>query len=135
MASPQQTLAEIKVGMASTNDLFNAQVFARHNFNALDDIYTSNARILPPGAPIISGRESIKKFWSDLVESAHAKSAVLDSVDVMLAGDGVVEIGRANLTVEPPGQPPAQMEVKYVVYWRQEDGRWKWHVDIWNQNA
>jgi ketosteroid isomerase-like protein len=28
-----------------------------------------------------------------------------------------------------------QMEVKYVVYWRQEDGRWKWHVDIWNMNA
>jgi len=28
-----------------------------------------------------------------------------------------------------------EMEAKYVVYWRQEDGRWKWHVDIWNANA
>jgi len=27
------------------------------------------------------------------------------------------------------------LEVKYVVYWRQEDGRWKWHVDIWNPNS
>jgi hypothetical protein len=27
------------------------------------------------------------------------------------------------------------MEVKYVVYWREEDGRWQWHVDIWNPNA
>ena len=49
----------------------------------------------------------------------------------MPAGDGIVEIGRATLTLE--GEP--QMEVKYVVYWRQEDGRWKWHVDIWNQNS
>ena len=84
---------------------------------------------------MISGREAIKKFWSDLVQSAHAKSAVLTSVEVMPAGDGVVEIGRATLTVEPPGQPAAQMEVKYVVYWRQENSRWKWHVDIWNPNA
>ena len=33
------------------------------------------------------------------------------------------------------GTAPAQMDAKYVVYWRQEDGRWKWHVDIWNSNV
>jgi hypothetical protein len=22
--------------------------------------------------------------------------------------------------------------VQYVVIWKQEDGRWKWHRDIWN---
>ena len=121
--------------MAATNALFNTEVFGKRNFDALDDIYTSDARILPPGGPMVSGRGAIKKFWSDLVQAAHAKSAVLASVDAMPAGDGVVEIGRATLTVEPPGQSAAQMEVKYVVYWRQEDGRWKWHVDIWNQNA
>jgi hypothetical protein len=53
----------------------------------------------------------------------------------MPAGDGVVEIGRAVLPLAPPRQPQAQMEVKCVVYWREEDGRWKWHVDIWNANA
>ncbi len=129
------TLSEIKLRMAEANDLFNAEVFAKRNFAALDDIYTSTATILPPGAPLIAGREAIKKFWSDLVISAHAKSAVLSSVDVMQAGDGAVEIGRATLTVEPPGQAAAQMDVKYVVFWREEDGKWKWHVDIWNGNA
>ena len=121
--------------MAETNELFNREVFGNRNFAALDDIYTSNARILPPGGPMVSGREGIKKFWSDLVGDVNATSAVLASVDVMPAGDGVVEIGQATLTVQPQGQPAAQMEVKYVVYWRQEDGKWKWHVDIWNQNA
>jgi ketosteroid isomerase-like protein len=128
-------LGEIKKRMAETNNLFNSQVFAQRNFDALDDIYTSEARILPPGAPLISGRKAIKQFWSDLVQGANASSAVLSSVDVMPAGDGVVEIGKAVLTVAPPGQSASQMEVKYVVYWRQEDGRWKWHVDIWNANA
>jgi ketosteroid isomerase-like protein len=129
------TLDQIKRSMQSTNDLFNSEVFGKRNFAALDDIYTRNARILPPGAPMISGREAIKKFWSDMVQSANATSAVLASVDVMPVGDGAVEIGKATLTVEPPAQSAAQMEVKYVVYWQQEDGRWKWHVDIWNSNS
>ena len=121
--------------MATTNALFNTEVFGKRNFNALDQIYTADARVLPPGAPMVSGREAIKKFWSDLIQSVNAKSAVLTSVDVMATGDGLVEIGRATLAMEPPGQPAAEFEVKYVVYWRQEDHRWKWHVDIWNQNA
>ena len=136
MGSPKQSvLDEVKLAMASTNDLFVNEVFGNRNLAALDEIYTSDARILPPGAPMVSGREAIKKFWSDLIQSVTRSSAVLTSVDIMPAGDGVVEIGRATLTVEPPEQSAAQIEVKYVVYWRQEDGRWKWHVDIWNQNA
>ena len=120
--------------MAKTNDLFNREVFGNRNFAALDQIYTRDARILPPGAAMISGREAIKKFWSDLVQSANATSAVLASIDVMPAGDGAVEIGKATLTIAPQGAP-TQMEVKYVVYWREEDGGWKWHVDIWNPNS
>lgn len=135
MASAQQPVDQIKLAMARTNERFNREVVGKRNFAALDDVYTGNARILPPGAPMISGRDAIKKFWSDLVLSANAQSAVLTSVDVMPAGEGVVEIGRATLTVQPPGQAAVQMEVKYVVYWRQEAGLWKWHVDIWNHNA
>ncbi|HEX6497272.1 MAG TPA: DUF4440 domain-containing protein [Acidobacteriaceae bacterium] len=128
-------LDSIQRSMESTNELFNREVFGNRNFAALDDIYTRGARILPPGAPMISGREGIRKFWSEMVQTAHATSAILSSLDIMRSGDDALEIGKAVLTVEPPGQPNAQLEVKYVVYWQQEDGRWKWHVDIWNTNV
>ena len=133
--SARAALDQIRLAMASTNDLFNTEVFGKRNFNALDDIYTANARILPPGAAMVSGRQAIKEFWSNLIQSVNAKSAVLTSVDVIPAGDGVVEIGSAKLTVQPQGQAATEMDVKYVVYWRQEDGRWKWDVDIWNTNS
>jgi ketosteroid isomerase-like protein len=133
LAQPQ--LEQIRLAMADTNKRFCAEVFGKRNFDALDDIYTSGASILPPGAPMISGRQNIKDFWSNLVQSANASSAVLESIDVMPAGEGAVEIGRAVLVVQPAGQAASQLEVKYVVYWQQEDGRWKWHVDIWNANA
>jgi ketosteroid isomerase-like protein len=127
-------LQAVKLAMASTNEIFNNEVFGKGNLSALDDVYTSDARILPPGAPMVSGREAIKTFWGGVIESLHATSAVLESVDVMPAGDGVVEIGRATLTAAPEGST-VQVEVKYVVFWRRENGRWKWHVDIWNPNA
>ncbi|HEY1337443.1 MAG TPA: nuclear transport factor 2 family protein [Bryobacteraceae bacterium] len=129
MAS-QPAFDQIRLAMASINDLFNNEVIGKRNFAALDQIYTADARILPPAAPMISGRQAIKQFWSDLVQAVNARSAVLSSVDIMPAGDGIVEIGKATLTMEA-----GVLEAKYVVYWRQEDGRWKWHVDIWNANS
>jgi ketosteroid isomerase-like protein len=134
-SSAQPALQQIRLAMARTNDLFNTEVFGKRNFDALNEIYTDDARILPPGAPMISGRKEIKEFWSNLLQSMNAKSAVLASVDVVQAGDGAVEIGRATLTIEPPGQAAVDIDVKYVVYWKQEGGQWKWHIDIWNQNS
>jgi ketosteroid isomerase-like protein len=133
MATP--ALDHLKLAMMSTNDLFSREVFGKRNYDALDQIYTANARILPPGGPMISGRPAIKEFWSNLIQSVNAIFAVLTPVEVMPSGDAIVEIGEATLTIQPEGQPMSDMEVKYVVYWRQEDSRWKWHVDIWNQNG
>ena len=134
MAASAQPLDQIRLAMAATNDIFIVEVFGKRNFDALDQIYTKGARILPPGSPMVSGLAAIKEFWSGLIQAANATSAVLSTVDAMLAGDGVVEIGSALLTMGPDGGT-SQMEAKYVVYWRQEEGRWKWHVDIWNPNA
>jgi ketosteroid isomerase-like protein len=134
MSTATQTgLSQIKSAMAATNELFNREVFGKRNFDVLDSIYTTDARILPPGSPMVSGREAIKEFWSNLIHSVNAKSAVLTSVDVLPAGDGMIEIGRATLSVQPDGSDGSSLSVKYVVHWREEDGRWKWNIDIWNQ--
>ena len=125
----------IRAAMAATNALFNSEVFAKGNMGAFDDIYTRNARILPPGAPMVSGRAAIKAFWSDFIAAAHAKAATLETVEATLAGDSVIEIGRAVLTIQAPGQSAMTADVKYVVCWRHEDGRWKWDIDFWNPNA
>ncbi len=122
----------MKSGMSETNALFTSEVFGNRNFEALDKIYTADARILPPGSPMIAGRDAIKNFWVSMIESANATSAVLGSDEVYEAGEGAVEIGHATLTVQPSGQDAAQMQVKYVVFWQKEAGLWKWHVDIWN---
>src|SRR4051794_404481 len=100
-SSPESAVEQIRPAMARTNQLFNLEVIGKQNFDALNEVYTADARILPPGAPMISGREGIKAFWSNLVRSANVKSAALSSLEVMQGGEGLVEIGQATLTLEP----------------------------------
>jgi ketosteroid isomerase-like protein len=134
-ATTQPSLEQIRLGMERTNDLFSREVFGKRNFDALDQIYTANARVLPPGAPMISGRKEIKNFWSNLIQSVNAQSAALESVDIIQVGDDVIEIGRATLGIVAEDQSRTELEVKYVVHWKQEDGQWLWNIDIWNTNS
>ena len=121
----------VKTEMRKLNDLFGETVVKSRNFAALDQIYTTDARVLPSGADLIQGRKNITDFWQKAVTGMNVQGAKLVSVDAHLAGDSIIEIGRAQLFL-PESQ---SVEVKYVVEWKQEDGAWKWHTDIWNMNA
>jgi ketosteroid isomerase-like protein len=123
-------MKEILEAMKATNTLFNEEVIVKGNVGAVEWIYTADARILPPGADMVSGRLAIQQFWTGAIKGLGLRRAVLETIDAMPTGDGVVEIGRAELETAS-----GDLSVKYVVYWRQEQGRWKWHVDIWNPNS
>jgi len=114
-----------------TNRTFEDEVAAKRNVEALDRVYTRNARILPPGGEMVSGRGNIKQFWRGAIESLNVSSAKLETVTFETAGDSGVEVGRATLHFAAGGSATG----KYVVIWKQEDGAWKWDVDIWNMNA
>jgi hypothetical protein len=54
---------DVRKAMQETNDRFCREVVGGGQFDALDLVYTTAARILPPGAPMMEGREAIKAFW------------------------------------------------------------------------
>jgi len=87
--------------------------------------------VKPPGADLIEGREKIIGFWQAAVADMNVQDAKFVSINAHLAGNSIIEVGRAQLFLLE-GQ---SAEVKYVVEWRQEGGAWKWHTDIWNMNA
>jgi ketosteroid isomerase-like protein len=120
----------VLAAMRQTNEFFDAQAIQKNNTDALDRVYTPDARVLPPGAPMIAGRDNIKGFWKQAIAGLGLKSVKLATVEAETAGDSVVEIGSADLTVGDG----SIVTVKYVVHWKQDDGAWKWHVDIWNPN-
>ena len=121
----------VLTGMQQTNELFDSVVIKKGQIDALDKVYTADARILPPGAGVIEGREAIKGFWKQAIAALGLSAAKLATVDAELVGDSVFEVGRADLTVGD-GQV---VSAKYVVLWKQENGAWKWQTDIWNLNS
>jgi ketosteroid isomerase-like protein len=131
VADHRNTVSDaILAAMRETNVIFDKQVIQPANCDALDRVYTAQARILPPGAPMIVGREAIKGFWKQAIAGLGLKSVKLSTVEAEMAGDSVVEIGSADLKVGDG----SIVTIKYVVQWKQEDGAWKWNVDIWNPN-
>jgi ketosteroid isomerase-like protein len=116
--------------IATANRTFEEAVLSR-NIDALDAVYTADARILPPGGEMVSGRENIKTFWRGAIAALNVGSVQLETVDFEASGETGYEIGRATLNFAGEGAP---MVAKYVVVWKKEDGAWKWHVDIWNPN-
>ncbi len=120
----------VLISMRETNDLFCAKAIRSRDMNALDRVYTPDAHILPPGADMIQGIAGIKSFWLKAITGLDVKDASLATVSAEFAGDAVVEIGRAELTLASGQIVP----VKYVVHWKRHGETWKWHTDIWNMN-
>jgi ketosteroid isomerase-like protein len=118
--------------MRATNRIFEEEVVGRGDFAALDRVYTEDARILPPGAPMISGRAAIRDFWKATAGALQVKALRLVTVEAKPAGDVIVEIGRAEVDT---AAGPNALALKYVVIWRQEAGTWRSHIDIWNASA
>jgi ketosteroid isomerase-like protein len=122
---------DVRKAMQETNERFCREVIANGRFEALDSIYTTGARVLPPGAPMMGGLDAIKGFWKAGVAALGITGVSLTSIDAEMAGDTVVEIGQAELQLGEKGTA----SVKYIVHWKQEGGQWLWDKDIWNMNS
>jgi ketosteroid isomerase-like protein len=114
----------------AVNQLFETELIAKRNYSSIDQIYTSDATVMPPGAPMINGRENVRAFWKATVEALNPTGGRLETLSLEVLADRAIEVGRA--TIESAA---STLEAKYVVVWKREDGSWKLHVDIWNPNA
>ncbi len=111
------------------NAIFENEVIGGKNFSAVSQVYTTNARILPPGADMLEGLDHIGAFWEQTVSALGVQSLKLSPVDLQVTGDIAVEIGTAELVTNQPTSPNI---LKYVVIWKKEGEGWKWQTDIWN---
>ncbi|MCU1288284.1 MAG: hypothetical protein JWN60_513 [Acidobacteria bacterium] len=119
--------------IASANQNF-MDAFKRADAAGLAALYTDDTRLLPPGFPMMSGREAVQSFWQSAMDTG-IKAARLETVEVESEGNLASEIGRFVLTVQPHGGESTEMTGKYLVVWKKQDGAWKLHIDIWNTDA
>ena len=120
-------IGEVRKAVEEGNRKFGAAV-ERKNYPELATLYTNDAKVLAPDAPIVTGRKAIEDFWREAAGALGLVGATLKTLDLEVAGDTAYEVGQAALKLSSGGAT-----VKYMVVWRRgDDGAWRLHRDIWN---
>lgn len=96
---------------------------------AMASVYGAGARLLPPGMPAASG-PAIQQFWQGAIDSGMNGGA-LETVSFEEHGDVAVEEGEFRAQA---GDQVVDHGKYVVVHRRQDDGSWKWHLDIFNSS-
>lgn len=125
--SPQKEVPSARQAIEAGNEAFMA-AFAAHDAAAVAALYTEDAKLLPPNAPILEGRAAIQAFWQMVMDMGIA-SARLEIQEVDPLGDTAVEVSLFTLytadgTVADYG--------KYIVEWKRVQGQWLLYRDIFN---
>jgi ketosteroid isomerase-like protein len=94
---------------------------ANQDAKALAAFYTDDTRLLPPGAPMVEGRNATRDWFQTMID-AGVKALDLNSIAVESGGEMVVDVGTYRLTVQPPGAEAAVDEGKYIVVFKRQGG-------------
>jgi ketosteroid isomerase-like protein len=96
---------------------------------AMASLYTPEARVMPPGAPAVSGH-GIQEFWQSVLDMG-INGGALKTVSLEELGDVAIEVGQYELRVNAD---VVDVGKYVVVHRRQPDSSWKWDIDIWNSD-
>jgi uncharacterized protein (TIGR02246 family) len=121
------TAQSLKASIDRANQDF-ASAYAKGDAAGIAALYTEQATVLPPGAPMMKGRKTIEAFWKQAMTGL--KNLKLQTVDVQSLGGGSArEIG--TFTADSGQQPVVG---KYVVVWKKVGKSWRLDTDIWNND-
>lgn len=93
--------------------------------------YAADASTYPPGMPVVTGTESIKKMYAEM-SSAPGFSLQWTAMKADVGASG--DIGYTTGTYEST-MNGASEKGKYVTIWKKENGQWKVAADIFNSDA
>jgi uncharacterized protein (TIGR02246 family) len=98
-------------------------------------VYERRARLLPPVAAPLEGRDAIASYWQAGVD-AGLVAAELEPSELRHFDGVAYEIGRYSLRLEPADGPAVIDSGAYVlVHLRQDDGSWRWAVEMFNPDG
>ena len=129
-ATPAFSLDSAKSAIAASNKVFGAS-FGTGDSTAFANCYTSDACINVTGMPRMCGTASIIAFFNE-GRKMGITNIVLTTEEIMGGKEAVVEVGKYEMFV---GDKVSADKGKFIVIWKEENGKWKMHRDIWNSDA
>lgn len=129
-ATDSFNLDSVKAAIATSNATY-ASGFATQDSVGFTGHYTSDACINPTGVPQICGTQGITAFFN-MGYQMGIRDIKLTTKEVMGGKDGVIETGNYEVL---GAQGMSFEKGKFIVIWKEENGKWKMHRDIWNSDA
>lgn len=126
-SSDALNMDSVKAAIAASNKVYG-QTFAKNDSATFVGCYTSDACINPSNAPQMCGKDAINAFFKGGVQMG-IKNVVLTTKEVMGSREAMVETGTYEIMVD--GNKSVD-KGKFIVVWKEENGKWKMHRDIWN---
>lgn len=102
---------------------------------AAEMAFTEDARLLPPGEPMVVGREAIGQYWQAGFDiGVRDLQLGLTAVD-LVGDDTMIETGTWAVTIPTEDGGTMQIGGKTLVVWKKgEDGTWRMAQDMWNSD-
>jgi uncharacterized protein (TIGR02246 family) len=122
-----ETQGNARAAIEAANKKFSA-AYASGKAGDVAAMYTADAVAFPPNSDVVKGRDGLQKLWQGMIDSG-AKAVDLTTTEVEAHGDTAHEAGTYSVK-DAAGK--VVDHGKYIVIWKQQQGQWKLHRDIWN---
>jgi uncharacterized protein (TIGR02246 family) len=124
---PQEDGTKIREAIVTANGNF-MEAFNSGDAAGVAALYTAEGQLLPGNSDFVTGTQAIQDFWQGVMDMG-IKSGKLETIEVGGMGKMAYEVGKYQLFADDD-----QMldQGKYIVIWKQVEGVWKLHRDIWN---
>jgi ketosteroid isomerase-like protein len=129
-AADSFSLDSVKAAIAASNATYGSH-FATQDSTGFLSHYTSDACINPANTPQICGQQGLIAFFNGGYQIG-LRDIKLTTNEVMGGKDGVIETGAYEIL---GAQGMSFEKGKFIVMWKEENGKWKMHRDIWNSDA
>ena len=130
--SMQTEVSASKLELGQMNRDFAAALNAK-DAKAAAAAYTEDAVLIPPGEPLVQGREAIEEYWRGAIELGGIRDVSVETMDALSSGSLGYETGSFVLTVNGPDGEAVIDKGRYIELLRREpDGRWLSTHGIWN---
>jgi ketosteroid isomerase-like protein len=132
--SPVPPTHDRAADVAAIDALRNKEIvsLAALNMDTLMTVYSSDAVIMPPGGPMLTGTAAIRTWATESFKDVTIQGQYTSS-QVEVIGDWAIDRYTGALTITPKGGQPMSEVIKGIhVLKRQPNGGWLIVQDVWN---
>ena len=127
VAAEQAAIRQVDSGIVAAGNA--------HDIDAFLAFLADDARMLPPGAPPVVGKDAIRTLLTQFMSPEFAVAHHLEEVVVSKGGDLAYVSYTYELTfLGPEGAPITETGKDITIYKKAADGAWKLAIDMWSEN-